>query len=83
MNSRSLSKADWAELAPTKDELAKAKLIVKAVLDGGFPSEYSLDGPLTPNGPHGFELFDVICILREGHTKRRAQQIRREREREP
>lgn len=77
MSGRRLTKKDWAELAPTESEMKTAKLIVRAVLDGGLPSSDSLDGPLTKNGAHAMELFDVICILREGHTKRRAAQIRR------
>lgn len=88
MSGRCLTKQDWADLAPTEDEMKTARLLVRTVLEDGFPGGYSLDGPLTKNGPHMMQLFDVICVLREGHTKRRAAQIRRyakklrERERE-
>lgn len=87
MRGRRLTKKEWADLAPTKDEMKTARLLVRTVLEDGFPG-FSLDGPLTKNGPHAMQLFDVICVLREGHTKRRAAQIRRytnelrERERE-
>ena len=77
MSSRSLGKDDWAELAPTDAEMKLARKIVKAVLDDGTPSRHSVDGPLTKDGMHCFQLFDVICLLREGNTKRRTAQIRR------
>lgn len=79
MSSRRLGKDDWAKLAPTKDELKRARTFIKAVLGNGLFSYHDLDGPLTQHGPHEMQLFDVICVMRGEGLKRQRQHIARDR----